>query len=635
MRNESPTSGDLDEPVGARARWFATFMRYLPGLAWIKDLDGRYVFVNDAAERDFGKTRAELYGRTDEEIFPPRTAEQFRANDRLALDGATGVETIETLEHGDGVHHSLVTKFPIPGPDGRPALVGGMAIDLTERKVAGAALRESETRFRHMADNVPVLIWMNGPEGCEFVNREYLRFVGAPLEDVLGLKWNAFVHPDDLDTYMSDYVGAYEARRPYESQCRLRRADGVYRWVRSNGVPRFAVNGQFLGYVGSSVDITESKESEDALKEADRRKDEFLATLAHELRNPLAPMRNALRVMDLAKDDPEAVGRARETMERQLRQMVHLVDDLLDVSRISRGKIELRRSRVDLMEAVQSAVETSRPLVDELGHRLTVGAPVDRIFVDADVTRLAQVFANLLNNAAKYTEPGGHIRITVEPDDDGMVTVTVADDGAGMAPDMLANVFEPFVQADGSLEKAHGGLGIGLTIVRRLVELHGGTVEARSGGPGLGSELVVRLPVVASPVSEPRPALHAAAGAVARRGRRILVADDNEDSVTSMALMLEILGNDVRTAGDGLEAVEVAEAFRPEVILLDLGMPNLNGYDACRRIRERPWAASAIIVAMTGWGQDEDKRQSREAGFDRHLVKPVEPSVVERLLEAL
>lgn len=370
-----------------------------------------------------------------------------------------------------------------------------------------------------------------------------------------------------------------------------------------------------------------------ARAEADRRKDEFLATLAHELRNPLAPIRNGLTVMRLASGDREAVEKARGMMERQVQQMVRLIDELLDLSRISRGKVELRLERVTLAAEVQSAVETSRPLIEGSGHELLVHLPSEPVFVNADTTRLAQVFSNLLNNAAKYTERGGHIRLTAEARD-GEVRVSVKDDGIGIPPPMLPAVFDMFTQVDRSLEKSQGGLGIGLSIVRRLVEMHGGTVEALSAGHGQGSEFVVRLPTLAPPAAEPGPMSEAGDPAEPAVKRRVLVADDNADSAESLAMMLELMGNEVRIAHDGLEAVEAAAQFRPEVIVLDIGMPGLNGYDACRHIREQPWGREPMIVALTGWGQVEDKRRSKEAGFDRHLVKPIEPAALGQLLAA-
>ncbi|MBA3596924.1 MAG: PAS domain S-box protein [Methylibium sp.] len=355
------------------------------------------------------------------------------------------------------------------------------------------------------------------------------------------------------------------------------------------------------------------------LREAHRRKDEFLATLAHELRNPLAPLRNGLQVMKLARDKPEIVERARSMMERQLAQMVHLIDDLLDMSRISRGKIDLRKERVELVKIVQQAVETSRPLIEAAGHELTINLSPQRIFVEADTTRLAQVIANLLNNAAKYTEPGGHITLAMDKHD-GEAVVSVRDTGMGIPQPLLPAVFEMFTQVDRG--RSQGGLGIGLSLVKGLVELHGGGVEAHSEGEGRGSEFVVRLP--ATEADEVLlDSQHETGAPVA--ARRILVVDDNRDAAASLALMLGLMGNEVRTAYDGAEALETAAAFLPDTVLLDIGMPRLSGYDVCRALRQQAWGRSILVLALTGWGQEEDRRKSHEAGFDGHLVKPVDP----------
>ena len=370
--------------------------------------------------------------------------------------------------------------------------------------------------------------------------------------------------------------------------------------------------------------------SREALREADRRKDEFLATLAHELRNPLAPMRNGLQLMKLARGDGEGIERARALIERQLGHMVRLVDDLLDLSRISRGTVELRRTRVPLAAVVRQAVETSQPAIEGAGHALVLEVPEESIVVDADEIRLAQAVANLLHNAAKYTEPGGRIRLSAAREGDDAV-VTVEDNGVGMSPDMLPRVFEMFTQVDRSLERSQGGLGIGLAIVKRLVEMHGGSVEAYSAGVGMGSRFTVRLPV-ARPVSGGEPKRHEPRLPSAPVRRRILVVDDNEDSAMSMSLLLTGMGNETRTAHEGLEALEIGATFLPEIILLDIGMPRLNGYEAARRIREQPWGQGVKLVAVTGWGQENDRRRSQEAGFDHHLVKPVDPAALSKLL---
>jgi CheY-like chemotaxis protein/two-component sensor histidine kinase len=366
------------------------------------------------------------------------------------------------------------------------------------------------------------------------------------------------------------------------------------------------------------------------LKEADHRKDEFLAMLAHELRNPLAPLVNMLEVLKRSDSDTDLIPRVRSTLDRQLGQLVRLVDDLLDVSRITRGKLQLRRENVELAPILQQAIETCRPLADSEGHRLHVSLPSHPIALDADSVRLSQVFGNLLNNACKYTPPGGQIWLTAEERGNHAV-VTVRDTGVGIPPEKIASVFEMFTQIDSSLERSQGGLGIGLTLVKRLVEMHGGSVEAHSPGQSQGSEFVVRLPILEK--IAPKAPLPSASRPAAV-SRRVLVVDDNRDAAMSLAMLLKMTGNQTKTAHDGLEALAAAEEFRPDVVLLDLGLPKLNGYDVCRRVRHQPWGENMTLVALTGWGQAEDRRQSKEAGFDHHLVKPVDfPMLLSLLAE--
>ena len=364
-----------------------------------------------------------------------------------------------------------------------------------------------------------------------------------------------------------------------------------------------------------------------SLREADRHKDVFLATLAHELRNPLAPIRSGLQVLRLS-NEPAAQERARGMMERQLGQLVRLVDDLLDISRINRGKLELRKSRIDLASVIDNAVETVRPLIESKGHELIVKVPPAPVYLDADLTRLSQVFWNLLNNSAKYTDPGGRIELIARVDDKEVVVV-VRDNGMGIPAAALPGLFNMFSQVDHSLERSQGGLGIGLALVKGLSEMHGGGVAVRSAGLGKGSEFEVRLPVAQGGAETNAPSRKEDAGSAPMR---VVVVDDNRDGAASMAMMLSLAGHQTRTAHDGLEAIELAEAFRPEVLLLDIGLPKLNGYDTCRRIREQPWGKEMFIVAVTGWGQDEDRRRSEESGFDRHVVKPISFEALQEIL---
>jgi signal transduction histidine kinase len=379
--------------------------------------------------------------------------------------------------------------------------------------------------------------------------------------------------------------------------------------------------------------IAERQRAEEALREADRRKSQFLATLAHELRNPLAPIRNAMEVLRQSGGDEQKVKRVTEMMQRQVGQMVRLVDDLLDVSRISRDRIELRREPIELAAVVQHAVEAVRPDYESMEHELTVTLPPQPTYLNADPIRLAQVVGNLLSNACKFTEKGGRIQLTVEQVGKQAV-IRVQDTGIGIAAEQLLRIFEMFTQVDTSLGRSRNGLGIGLTLAKQLVELHGGTVQARSAGVGQGSEFVVLLPVLSTPLP-PLPREPSGVKPVATVQRRILVVDDNPDAAESLAMLLKLSGHDVHIAHDGLEAVEEAAKLQPDVILLDIGLPRLDGYEAARRIRKQPRDKGVILVALTGWGQDEDRRRSEEAGFDAHMIKPVDLDALANLLVKL
>lgn len=376
-------------------------------------------------------------------------------------------------------------------------------------------------------------------------------------------------------------------------------------------------------------DVSALRERADELAEAHRHKDEFLATLAHELRNPLAPIRNAVQYLGMEGLTPRDLRTGRDVISRQVTVMVRLIDDLLDMSRISRNKLDIRKERVELATLLESAVEGSQSLLQQCGHELTVSLPPQPIHLDADAVRLTQVFMNLLNNAAKFTNKGGHIWLTAVKEGSDAI-VSVRDNGIGISGEMLPRIFEMFTQVDRSLERSQGGLGIGLTLARRLVDMHDGTIEAHSNGSDQGSEFVVRLPLIPSPLETP-PRIDGLRAA-ALSGSRILVVDDNKDSADSLAMLLRLKGNEIRTAHDGLEAVRVAETFHPELVLLDIGLPRLNGYDVARHIRQQRWSRDVILVALTGWGQDEDRRRSKEAGFNFHIVKPVELSALESLL---
>ncbi len=417
-------------------------------------------------------------------------------------------------------------------------------------------------------------------------------------------------------------------RASVSNEIEIVRGDGTVLYVQNDVEPLFDTHGTIYGCVSVCVDLTFRKRAEMGLRDADRRKDEFLATLSHELRNPLAPIRTAIEVMRLARGDADVVERARATMERQVLHLVRLTDDLLDVARITQNKVELRRERVDLRSVVASAVEATRSAIDAQAHVLHVALPDRPLWADADFTRLSQAVANLMNNAVKYTARGGTIRVAAHGSGE-IATITVEDTGVGIEPAMLNRIFDMFTQLQAHRDRTHGGLGIGLTLARRLIELHRGTLVAFSEGPGRGSRFVVELPLSSAHETLTLPGTGGERSASA--ACRVLVAEDHPDAAEMMRVMLELNGHEVRVATDGVDAVTLAPTFAPQIAFVDIGMPGMDGYDTARALR-RLFGDDIMLVALTGWGQDEDKRRSRDAGFDHHLTKPPEPDVLERLI---
>ena len=515
--------------------------------------------------------------------------------------------------------------------------------DVTEERAVAETIRQSEANFRQLAEAMPQMVWIARADGhVEYFNDRWYDHFGTSPDQSLGDGWITVLHPDDRASTLQRWTTALAGGQSYQTEYRLRGRDGQYRWFLGRGVPVCDDTGGVQRWFGTCTDIDEAKRLQEELRavaarlsEADRRKDEFLATLAHELRNPLAPIRMGLEVMKLGGQGTAALQEIRETMERQTQQLITLVDDLLDVSRITQGKLRLRRCEVMIAEVVRSAVEASRPWIDEAGHRLNVSVPREPIGLHADPNRLAQVISNLLNNAVKYTPGGGQIELSVRPIA-GNVEIVVRDDGIGIPAEMQRRVFEMFAQINGPLEKGYVGLGIGLTLVRSLVEMHGGTIAVHSEGEGRGSEFTVRLPIATPPPprddvsrnDDPGPSQAAAQPP----RRRVLVVDDNQAAANMLAMVVKMLGNEVRTAGDGQQAIEVAAEYLPEVVLMDIGMPRLNGYEAARHIRQQSWGGAMLLVALTGWGQEEDRQRTRDAGFDHHLVKPADPATLKSLL---
>jgi PAS domain S-box-containing protein len=500
---------------------------------------------------------------------------------------------------------------------------------------------ELQQRLRHLQAiiaRVPVPIAIAHDPDCRFIsaNRALASLLGLPIDANVSLTPPAGEQPqyriqrDGIDLPADELPMQYaiKHRTSVSNEIDLVRPDGTVVHVQNDVEPLYDRSGHVYGCVSVCVDVTERKLSEAELRDTARRKDEFLATLSHELRNPLAPIRTAIEVMRLAREDREALEKARVTVERQLQHLVRITDDLLDVSRISQDKVWLRRERIDVRSVIQNAIETTRPFLDTQAHSLIVQLPEAPLWVDGDFTRLVQSIANLLNNAAKYTDPGGRIEVAAAQDRSNAI-VSVTDTGIGIESHMLPRIFDMFMQVQEFHNRTHGGLGIGLSLAKRFIELHGGTLDAHSEGSGHGSTFVVRIPLAQS----------AAKGDADDRGRhsaprrscRVLVADDNIDTAEMMRVMLELKGHDVRVAHDGGEAVSQAGSFNPEIAFLDIGMPRMDGYEAARRIRAL-LGEQVILVALTGWGQDDDKRRSHEAGFDQHLTKPPEPELLDRVI---
>jgi PAS domain S-box-containing protein len=516
---------------------------------------------------------------------------------------------------------------------GRPSRIVGAVQDITERKQAEEALRTSESKYRSLYRSTPVMMHSIDRDGRLLsVSDSWLETLGYDRAEVLGRKAVEFLTPesrkDAVEVVLPEYFRT--------GVCR----DVPYRFVKKNGdvidvvlsaIAEKDVGGRFVRSLSVLIDVTQRKRAEEALREADRRKSEFLGVLSHELRNPLAPIQNALYILDRAEPGGEQAARAKAIIARQVAHLARLVDDLLDVTRISRGKIRLRRSRFDLGELVLRTVEDHRALFADREIALDVRISPGPLPVDADETRVAQVLGNLLLNSAKFTDGGGRVAVSVEPDGDA-AEISVRDTGAGISPEMLGRLFEPFTQADDSLHRSRGGLGLGLSLVKGLVELHGGAVVARSEGVGQGAELVVRLRLAAAREEAPRPP---AIGPARVPRRRVLVIEDNPDTAETLREMLEMDGHDAEITHRGRDGIEKARAFRPEIILCDIGLPDMDGYTVARGIRSDPTLAFTLLVALTGYALPEDRLQAEAAGFDRHLTKPVSVAQIEEVLSTV
>ena len=602
-----------------------------------KTLDGTIISWNAGAERLFGYSAEEAIDQPITLIIPPeRHDEEKVIIERLRRGEAIEhFETVRVAKSGRRLDISL-TISPVRDNTGKIIAASKVARDVTERKRAQRALRASEERFRFLADTIPSMVWTAAPDGTiTYANRRWREYYGLTLEQNSEGCSELVLHPDDYERCVTEWSEALREGKQYEIEVRNRRHDGVYRWFITRAVPLRDGLGQIVSWFGVTTDIQDQKETQEHLQEVDRRKDEFLATLAHELRNPLAPIRNSVQFLRMSAKDPSASEHAAAIIDRQVNHLVRLVDDLLEVSRITRGKIELRKEPVDLAAIIGSAVETSGPLIEAARHRLNISLPAQPVMLEADAVRVSQVISNLLNNAAKYTEAGGQIWLETRMESREVV-ISVRDTGIGIPAGMLPKVFEMFTQVDRSVTRSQGGLGIGLTLSRSLVEMHGGTIKACSEGTGLGSEFIVRLPLAQAEESlgEIKADARAADNGQKSPGRRILVVDDNIDSAESLGLWLKFMGHEVRLVHEGLATLEAAREYHPDVIVLDIGLPDIDGCQVAERLRQEPNLNGVLLIALTGYGQDEDRQRCYDAGFDEHLIKPVDPGSLEALLSS-
>ena len=607
----------------------------------IFELGGSAKVKADAKTGRFLRTNQrfrDMLGYTEEEIMQLGYAETLHPEENVeewiaSLGHYTSESVVEQrfLRKDGSTIWILTSGVTVPGDRENPAYNVATLQDISGLKMAEFALRRSEERFRAVADNISQLAWIADSAGnFDWYNQRWYAYTGRDVETMRGRAWEKIVRPDYLKPVAEKLDAALQQGKSWEDIVPLRREDGVYRWFLSRAVPFRQEESNKMLWFGTNTDITEHMELEAALKEADRRKNEFISTLAHELRNPLAPLKNGVDLLRKGSQDLDRQQKVVASMGRQIGHLVRLVDDLMDASRISRGKVQLQREWIHLEEVIEAAVEAIEGEVTKKSHQLHLDVPKEMPPIYADGARLTQVFTNLLNNSVKYTASGGRIELKAWMDDTDC-HVCVWDNGVGLPPDKAAQIFELFIQADGYHGPLDAGLGIGLSVVRSMVELHGGRVTAESDGKDKGAKFDVVLPI--GPIdAEQAPVSPEPRERESSKTSRILVADDNQDAADGLGLMLEALGHEVQMVYGGMAALEAAERFEPHLVLLDLGMPDLPGTEVAQRLRATAHGKKMILVALTGWGEEEDRRRTREAGFDHHLTKPADAEQVESLL---
>ncbi|HSV46633.1 MAG TPA: ATP-binding protein [Ramlibacter sp.] len=626
--------------IAAQEQLRSIFMQMPAAIAILRGSEMRYEFANAAYQELVAKSEQELIGRKRLEVFPDSPEPINSQFTHVFLTG----ERLTTSEYvfsrdweSDGrVYDRYLNLIFEPYRDADAIIVGVIifAFDVSEHVQARHKAQEAEARTRFAIDAAGMGEWdfdLRTGAGSRSARHDQCFGYEQMLPSWGYRDFIDRVHPQHRARIDQVFQQAISGGGAWSFECPVIWPDKTVHWIASRARTETDATGKPCRVSGLVWDITESRAAHEALREASRQKDEFLATLAHELRNPLAPIRNAAFVLGQSELSPSALAWCRDVVTRQVKHMALLLDDLLDVSRITTGRIELKKETVQLQSVVNAAVETVAPLIGKKNHVLQVSLPRQAIELEVDPLRLAQVFTNLLTNAAKYTDPGGSIELMAAVDARGLL-VTLRDNGIGVAPESLPDLFRMFSQIPSAIDRSEGGLGIGLALSKGLVALHGGSLSAYSEGPGYGTTFELRLPASAirTPVAPERPALDADDAGPAQR--RVLVVDDNRDAADSLAMLLDIEGHDVTVAYDAQQALSLGASILPEVAILDIGMPNMNGYELARRIRQESWGASMFLVAATGWGQEDDRRKAASAGFDRHLTKPVNPSEVLALL---
>ena len=621
----------------AEARWRELFDQAPGFMCVLRGPEHRYEYCNPryhelVGRRDFlGQTVLEAFPEVEQQGFVALLDRVYRTGTAHRADAAPIELPNEAQSGALRLRYLDFVYQPVRDTTGAVAGVFVEGSDVTDRVLASRALQESEARFRTLAENIPTLCWMADEAGSIFwFNSRWYEYTGTTPEQMTGWGWQSVHSAEILPGVLEQWRRSIATGSPFEMVFPLKSSTGEFRPFLTRVVPLRDSTGRIVRWFGTNTDISKQLAAEAALREADRRKDEFLATLAHELRNPLAPVRNAAKVLRAPNATASTRDWATSVIDRQITAMSSLLDDLLEISRITRGQITLQKQRTSVASIIETSLEIARPLIDSRRHQLVLSFPQENIDLTGDPLRLSQVFSNLLTNAAKYMEAKGRIEVRATRVLGG-VEISVVDQGVGLEGASLSTIFEMFSQVDSSLDRSEGGLGIGLALVKGLVELHGGRVSASSIGLGHGSTFTVFLPrtdvasqaaVATETVQADRP----------KDPRKILVVDDNKDAAQTLGALLELAGHEVWLAHDGEHAVAMAGQFLPDVAVVDIGLPKLNGYTVARTIRGQPWGQTLVMIALTGWGHEEDKRRALAAGFDHHLTKPVDPERVEALI---